>query len=200
MRRIFKLSKGISFFEVGFGSLLLSVLASKLGASSVKGSELDDTAIELANHNARINGMENFEFTKADLFPEGLEPQDVIVANVPQTPQVDGEDNIHIDAGPDGTDILLRFLEKTMTTNVLAPDGTIWICVASIANAQKVFDYIESQGFAAASYGKQELPIPPYVQSRLDTPHFKHLIDKGEIFQKDGEWCSRDIICALRKK
>ena len=193
------MNEGEKFFEVGFGSLLLSVLASKMGATSIKGSELDPNAIELANINAERNGIDDYEFFDTDLFPEGMESQDVIVANVPQTPKIDGEENIHIDAGVDGTEILRRVLDAA--PDRLAEGGRMYICVASIANAERVLAHIEAMNFEARALGHQELPIPPYVKQRLESPRFKYLVDKGEIFQKeDGDWYSRDTLYELKKR
>ncbi len=190
-----QVNPGGKFYEVGFGSLILSILASKLGAASIKGSELDEHATQLADNNARLNDINDFEFFQTDLFPSDLEQQDVIVGNVPQTPAILGSGNLHIDAGEDGTYIVLRFLEAAKDR--LAPGGRIYVCVASIANAPRVRAYIEANFTGARKLGEQELPIPSYVTDRLDTPHFRQLIASGEIFQKDGAWHSRDELYEL---
>lgn len=66
--------------DIGMGSGILSVLAKKLGASSVYGCDNDDTVIEVAKENALKNGVEcTFELGTADKVTEKF---DFVCANI----------------------------------------------------------------------------------------------------------------------
>lgn len=51
------MNKGDKVADIGMGSGILSILAKKLGATSVYGCDTDDTVIEVAKENAKKNGI-----------------------------------------------------------------------------------------------------------------------------------------------
>jgi hypothetical protein len=137
------------------------------------------------------------ELHQCNLFPDDLEPQDVIAANVPQTPSIPSKALPHIDAGKDGTDILMRLLQAA--PKFMHAQTRLYIAVASIANAPKVMSFI-NEHFQARVLAQQELPLPPYVLDRMD--HFLSLQGGGvcDVFQKDNRWYSRDTLLELQRK
>jgi ribosomal protein L11 methyltransferase len=75
-----------SMLDVGSGSGILAIAASKLGASSVEGFDYDPHAVEVADENAVRNGVANHvRFYERDLLawkPEDTERWDCVFANV----------------------------------------------------------------------------------------------------------------------
>ncbi len=83
-------------FDVGCGSGILSIIASKLGAKTVFGVDIDPLAVEASYENIEVNGIDrsqaNFmqgdvigdaDFREAMLQAEGSVPEyDVVVANI----------------------------------------------------------------------------------------------------------------------
>lgn len=69
-----------SFFDFGAGSGILSILASKMGASG-EGVEIDQHATEAAMYNLKLNGVDNVEVRTGDL-SETKNTFDVILANI----------------------------------------------------------------------------------------------------------------------
>lgn len=68
--------------DIGMGSGILSILAMKLGASSVYGCDNDETVIDVAKENARKNGITEgcrFEFGTADKIDDEF---DFVCANI----------------------------------------------------------------------------------------------------------------------
>jgi ribosomal protein L11 methyltransferase len=63
------ISEGDSFLDIGSGSGILMIAASKLGAAEVWGIDNDDTAVEVAACNLKLNGVENgmFNLQQGDL-------------------------------------------------------------------------------------------------------------------------------------
>lgn len=74
------LKKGDKVADIGMGSGILSILAMKLGASSVYGCDNDETVIKVAKENARKNGEKcTFELGTADKITDKY---DFVVANI----------------------------------------------------------------------------------------------------------------------
>ena len=69
-----------SLLDFGSGSGVLAITARKLGASFVEGIEIDAKAIDNANHNAMLNGVDiNFHKTEESLKDDSY---DNVVANI----------------------------------------------------------------------------------------------------------------------
>ncbi len=72
-----------SVLDCGFGTGILSILANKLGAAKVTGTEIDTWCVENANENAELNGISCISFltgTIGDM--TGSELFDIILANI----------------------------------------------------------------------------------------------------------------------
>ncbi len=68
--------------DIGTGSGILSILASKLGALQVLGIDIDDDSIRVAKENVRINGCNNVDIQKGNLLQNIDYSADVVVANI----------------------------------------------------------------------------------------------------------------------
>lgn len=74
------MNKGDKVADIGMGSGILSILAKKLGATSVYGCDTDDTVIEVAKENAKKNNVEaTFELGSADKINDKF---DFVCANI----------------------------------------------------------------------------------------------------------------------
>ena len=72
--------KGQTMADIGMGSGILSILAKKLGASEVYGCDIDDTVIEVAKENAKLNHEEcSFELGSASKINKKF---DFVCANI----------------------------------------------------------------------------------------------------------------------
>jgi ribosomal protein L11 methyltransferase len=69
--------------DMGCGTGILAILAKLLGASQVKGIDIDDWSIENSIENAAINNCESIQFEKGDasILPQS-ETYDIILANI----------------------------------------------------------------------------------------------------------------------
>ncbi|MDP3387131.1 MAG: 50S ribosomal protein L11 methyltransferase [Eubacteriales bacterium] len=68
--------------DIGTGSGILGILASKLGALQVLGIDIDDDSIRVAKENVRINGCNNVDIRKGNLLENVDYPADIVVANI----------------------------------------------------------------------------------------------------------------------
>ena len=74
---------GGSVLDIGTGSGILGIGAALLGADSVIGVDIDETAVRTAKENAEINGVENTaEFITGDLTDKISGRFDVVCANI----------------------------------------------------------------------------------------------------------------------
>ena len=71
-----------SVLDLGTGSGILAIIASKLGASSVDAVDIDSLAVKVAEENCAINGCSNVECYTGELKSVKNAPYDLIVANI----------------------------------------------------------------------------------------------------------------------
>lgn len=77
--------KDSTVFDIGCGSGILGIVASKLGAKSVLGIDIDEVAVKVANENIVKNGVDNVmkavKGNLADDIDRSIKP-DIVVANI----------------------------------------------------------------------------------------------------------------------
>lgn len=76
------LKPGDAVFDIGTGSGILSITASKLGASDVVGVDLDEVAVKMAKENVSTNSLKNVEILHGDLTNVLNGRANIIVANI----------------------------------------------------------------------------------------------------------------------
>ena len=77
------LKEGDTVLDVGCGSGILGIAAAKLGAKRCYLSDLDPIAVESAEHNCALNGVEDVaRVSLSDLLTESSVEADIILANI----------------------------------------------------------------------------------------------------------------------
>ena len=74
--------KDNTVIDVGCGSGILGIAASKLGAKKVIMTDIDECAVEASNNNVKLNGVTNAEVYLKNLLDDNTVKGDVIVANI----------------------------------------------------------------------------------------------------------------------
>ena len=76
--------QGKRLLDCGCGTGILGIVASKLGAESVLGYDIDEWSVDNSLHNATLNGVANMVVRKGDAtsLAAGDGPFDVVVANI----------------------------------------------------------------------------------------------------------------------
>ncbi|GAA0181929.1 50S ribosomal protein L11 methyltransferase [Clostridium sediminicola] len=69
-------------FDIGTGSGILAIAASKLGAKKVVGVDLDPVAVEVAKENLELNLVQNAEILHGNLMEVVHGKADIVVANI----------------------------------------------------------------------------------------------------------------------
>lgn len=73
---------GMKVLDIGTGSGILSIAASKLGASKVLGVDIDPMSVYIANENKKLNEVTNAEFIVGDLLSKVNDKYDIVVSNI----------------------------------------------------------------------------------------------------------------------
>ena len=76
------MKNGDLVFDIGTGSGILSIIASKLGADKVIGVDIDQVAVDAAKENVEYNKCENVEILKGDLMDHVSGKADIVIANI----------------------------------------------------------------------------------------------------------------------
>lgn len=74
--------RGVSVLDVGTGSGILSIVAARLGAGEVWGTDIDEVAIENARENVKQNGISGIVRIRKGTIGSVRKRFDVIVANI----------------------------------------------------------------------------------------------------------------------
>lgn len=74
--------KNTSVIDVGCGSGILGITASKLGAKKVLLTDIDEVAVKSSIHNLNLNGIENGEVLLKNLLDDSAVKGDLIVCNI----------------------------------------------------------------------------------------------------------------------
>ncbi|MCD7782266.1 MAG: class I SAM-dependent methyltransferase [Methanosphaera sp.] len=143
--------KNDKVLEIGTGTGIISIKAS-LTAKSVLAVDINPYAIECAKKNIELNGRDNIEVRKSDLFEDIDEKYDIILFNTPYLPVVEEEsmDDDYSkawDGGVDGRNIINPFLEQV--AKYLEDNGRIQIVQSSLSDNEKTLEYLNKNGFKA---------------------------------------------------
>lgn len=146
------ISPGDSVLEIGTGSGIVAMYASKL-TDKITVTDINFNAIELAEENFKINGIQNIEILLGNLF-EVVENRkfDVILFNTPYLPTdkddiFDDELNYAFDGGGDGRKIIDLFLNEVR--NHLNTKGKVQMIQSSLSDIEKTLDKLDEIGFVS---------------------------------------------------
>ncbi len=122
--------------DVGTGTGILAIVAAKK-AEFILATDINPQALELANENARLNGMKNVKFLESDLFEKINGKFDLVIFNAPYLPSFENDPLGRAwSGGKDGTAVIKKFLENV--SEHLKANGRIQMLVSSITNFEKI--------------------------------------------------------------
>ena len=116
MNQMFALDfKGKSVLDMGSGTGILAILASKLGAKDLVGIDFDEWAFINAQENAELNNISNIQFVHGDATAVGNAKYGVILANINRN-IILNDIEIYVGAMDDSAEILLSgFLKEDIS-------------------------------------------------------------------------------------
>lgn len=134
--------EGDRVFDIGTGSGILAITASKLGAKEVTGVDIDEVAVDAARENVEYNGLENVDIRCGNLVDVVEGKADIIVANIiadviigvsGQIKECLKEDGIFICSGVINTrkkDVMEALEKENFIINEVREMGE-WVAIAS---------------------------------------------------------------------
>ncbi len=131
--------EGARAAEAGCGTGVLSIYMAMAGARTVVGTDTDVISLEAARYNASANSIRNVEFLKGSLLESVPGPLDLAVALLPHKP-APRPFNSRYYGGPDGTDLLLAFIDQAATR--IVSGGCLYLYLNSIANPRRVLSIL----------------------------------------------------------
>ena len=135
--------KGKNILDMGCGSGLLGIIASKAGAH-VSAADIDAGAVECARKNAKACGAE-IKLLVSDLFENlGKEKFDLIIFNAPYLPEKISSASRAWAAG-EGNELISRFIREAK--NFLSEKGKILLCISSLTGLENIMKKLSENGF-----------------------------------------------------
>lgn len=191
---------GESVLDLGAGTGIVGIAASKLGAGSVTLLDIDADAETIMQHNVARNGMDAsaFEYVIGDLYaPLGRRRFDHIVANLPSIPSPGNELPLAYRSGADGR--LLHDAVQFLARYYLKANGRLTLVHGSLCNLPLSLDNLGRLGFDCTLTAAFEAPFRDFYP--LD--HIRKLADDGhaQFFVRDGvHYENRHVVTAMRKE
>ena len=180
---------GLRVLDLGTGSGVLAILASKLGAKSVVATDISERAIRTARRNAELNGVE-IDFRVGDLFdPVRDELFDLIICNPPMTPSPTQLPRFTW-GGVDGRLILDRVIDGA--PNHLREGGRLLLPVISLVGIGRTFRALLERGLSPRVLDYRVHPFGKTLHRLLD--HLKSLPDSDYVYDHLGRICWRLVL------
>jgi ribosomal protein L11 methyltransferase len=74
--------QGKKVLDVGTGTGILAILASKLGATQIHAFDIDDWSVENTLENIELNNTSNISVVKGTIADQEIKPYDIVLANI----------------------------------------------------------------------------------------------------------------------
>ena len=180
---------GLKVLDLGTGSGVLAILASKLGAKNVVATDISDRAIRIARKNAEINGVD-IDFRLGDLFDTVRDELfDLIICNPPMTPSP-----IQLQrftwGGIDGRLVLDRVIDEAPSH--LRRNGRLLLPVISLVGIGKTYQALLRRGFIPKALDYRFHPFGSTLRRLLN--HLKSLPDSDHVYDHLGRACWRLVL------
>jgi len=150
--------------DVGTGTGFLALKAAKR-AKYVLAMDINEKAVECARTNAELNGLDNIQVLKSDLFERVEGTFELILFNPPYLPTEPWEpvDDYALswDGGGDGRKVINRFLDEV--SNYLAPGGRIITLGSSLSDYNKTIEILEEKYFDVNVLSRKKLDFEELV-------------------------------------
>ena len=154
--------------DVGTGVGVAAIFAARAGAK-VCATDVNPHAVRVARWNARENDV-SIGAVLADLDGPFRTAFDLVTFNFPYLPTTD-DDHVQgpldkaFDGGPDGLDVLRRFLPTLRAR--LAPDGRALIVFSSLADPERCRSLCVQAGFRVEVAASEAFPMEKVYVYRL---------------------------------
>lgn len=198
-----RVNPGESVIDVGTGSGLFAIVASRLGGKAAA-TEISREAVEMAKYNALINNAP-VDVRHGSFFADFKQKFDVLIGNLPQKlilkerrdPGRFTTKPLGVYGGVSGNEILLDFLKEAKEH--MHKDSRLYIQVYSLTDYNTTLQEIDKH-YTATPLAKREF-IEDEIIAR-DTDAYMELKNQGviDISNRDGHWYAYETAYELKLK
>jgi len=168
---------GLDVLDLGTGSGILAIIASKLGARKIIATDISKRALANASINLKINNIENVELRYGSLYqPVEDEDFDVIISNPPMTPSIQAFPR-YTWGGADGRIILDKIILDS--PKYLRKKGRLIIPTISLVGVEKTWRLLNQTGFKVnvldyswRPFGRRLMEIKDYIDKLEHADYF----------------------------
>jgi len=168
---------GLDVLDLGTGSGILAIIASKLGARKIIATDISRRALANASINLRINNIENVELRYGSLYqPVKGETFNVIISNPPMTPSIQPLPR-YTWGGADGRIILDKIILDS--PKYLRKKGRLIIPTISLVGIEKTWRLLNQTGFKVnvldyswRPFGRRLMEIKDYIDKLKHADYF----------------------------
>ncbi|MGZ8755104.1 MAG: 50S ribosomal protein L11 methyltransferase [Acidimicrobiia bacterium] len=172
-----EIEEGSVVVDVGCGSGVLAIVAARLGAAKVYGTDAAERTVEVASANAEAQGVGGItEFFEGDLFdplPSGLQA-DVIIGDVSGIPDELAEESgwfpSGLSGGPTGAELPMRMLQNAKS--LLRHGGKLFLPTGSLQDEQSVVQEARSLFESIRLLSERQIPL---ASALVEHPAFLRL-------------------------
>jgi methylase of polypeptide subunit release factors len=158
------IEEGSVVVDVGCGSGVLAIVAARLGAAKVYGTDAADGTVEVASANAEAQGVGGItEFFEGDLFdplPSGLQA-DVIIGDVSGIPDELAKESgwfpSGLSGGATGAELPMRMLQDAK--RLLRHGGKLFLPTGSLQDEQSVIQEARSLFESIRLLSERQIPL-----------------------------------------
>lgn len=151
--------------DVGCGSGILSIIAAKLGAAKVYGTDAAAETVEIAAANAVTHGVaDQVVFAQGDMF-QPLDPTleaDVVIGDVSGIPDeiasASGWFPSGLSGGPTGAELPMRMIEESK--RLLKKGGSLFLPTGSLQDEKSILDRARAVFGSMRQLAERNIPLP----------------------------------------
>jgi release factor glutamine methyltransferase len=175
-------SPGEDVLDPFTGSGILAIAAARAGARATA-VDISRRAVSCARLNARLNGV-SIRALHGDVFaPVGDRRFDLIVANPPYLPSVDGRPASGAarawEAGPDGRDLLDRLCRDAPAR--LRPGGRLLVVHSSVCDPAMTERTLADRGLEVSVIERSRGPLGPLLAARASVLEARGRLAPGKL-------------------
>lgn len=167
-------------YDIGVGTGVLSIALAQRGITRIVATDMSAQALACAADNLQRLGLTQVELQQADVFPQAVEPADIIVCNPPWLPGRPGSLLEYAVYDPDSA--MLRTVLAGARQHLTA-QGQLWLVLSDLAehlglrSREQLLQWIEQAGLRV----EQRLDTPPTHQRSQDSQDPLHAYRSQEI-------------------
>ena len=174
---------GDTVIDVGTGTGILAIVAAKLGAGRVFGTDMSADTIAVGRSNAEAHGVaDRITFLEGDLFspiPDDI-VADIVIGDVSGIPDTLADESgwfpTKRGGGPRGSELPIRMLQDAV--KLLRPGGKLFLPTGTLQDEAAILEVARTLYTRLRQVAERLIPLPGML---AESTGIKDLIDAGVV-------------------